>query len=203
MRIFSIVLTAGIFLAILFHPMVYAEISVGQNAPDFSLPDINGVSRSLSETKGKYVVLEWTNRDCPFVQKHYKSGNMQALQGEFVEKGVTWFSIGSSALGKQGNLSSEEWKTFVHDSGAKASAVLLDPGGDVGRLYGAKTTPHMFIINPQGNVIYQGAIDDTPSADPADIPGSNNYVRSALNQAMAGKSVVDPSTKAYGCSVKY
>lgn len=174
----------------------------GQPAPEFSLQDINGKPVSLGKLRGKYVVLEWINHGCPFVKKHYNSGNMQALQKEFTAKGVVWLSICSSAEGKQGHMKPSAWRKVAKEKGA-ATAILLDEWGEVGNLYRAKTTPHMFVIDPTGLVIYQGAIDDTPSTDPADVKGAKNYVRLALDEAMEGKPVSNPTTKPYGCGVKY
>lgn len=180
-----------------------AEVTTGQSAPDFSLTDSNGQTHSLSQYKGKYVVLEWLNHDCPFVVKHYGSGNMQALQKEYTAKDVTWLSINSSAPGKEGNKPPAQTNQLTQDKGAAPTAVLLDENGAVGKTYGAKTTPHMFIIDPAGVLIYQGAIDSKASFDQADIASAKNYVKAALDEAMAGQPVSDASTKSYGCSVKY
>jgi len=180
-----------------------ADPAVGEPAPEFSLADSNGTTRSLADAKGTFTVLEWSNPECPFVKKHYGSGNMQQLQGDYTGKGVTWWTINSSAPGKQGHVSAEQARALRTERGDKSSAMLLDPGGAVGRLYGAKTTPHLFIINPGGALIYKGAIDNTPSADPADIASAANYVRMALDAAMIGEDVAAPETQPYGCSVKY
>ncbi|OGX30397.1 MAG: alkyl hydroperoxide reductase [Omnitrophica WOR_2 bacterium RIFCSPHIGHO2_01_FULL_48_9] len=180
-----------------------AAVKTGEPAPDFNLTDINGQSQSLSQFKGKYVVLEWINNDCPFVKKHYGSGNMQSLQIAYGEKGVIWLSINSSAPGKEGSVSAEKARELTQRNGAAPTAFFLDLDGKVGKLYGAQATPHMFIINPEGLLIYQGAIDDTPSVDAADIPAAKNYVKAALDEAMAGQPVTTAATKAYGCSVKY
>ena len=179
------------------------EAEIGQPAPDFTLTDTMGQSHMLSALKGKFVVLEWTNFDCPFVKKHYGTDNMQKLQKAYAEKGVVWLSINSSAEGKQGNYPPEKWNEMIKAKGAAATAVLLDPDGTVGRLYGAKTTPHMFVINAEGTLIYKGAIDDESSFDPETVKGAKNYVEAALESAMAGKPVETPSTQSYGCSVKY
>lgn len=184
-------------------PLQAKDLSTGQKAPSFSLPDSTGKTESLSDYKGKYVVLEWINHGCPFIKKHYNSGNMQALQKEYTGKGVVWLSICSSAKGKEGYLEAEEWNKITMEKGAAPTAVLLDPAGKVGKAYGAKATPHMFVIGPDGRLLYQGAIDDTASTDPDDIKTSKNYVRAALDEAMAGKPVTVSSTKAYGCGVKY
>lgn len=177
--------------------------AIGQPAPDFTAVDSKGASHSLSAFKGKYVVLEWLNHGCPYVKKHYGAKNMQGLQAEFTAKDVVWLSIISSADGKQGYSTPEKANSDVGAHGAKPTAVLLDPKGEVGRLYGAKTTPHMFVVNPKGELIYKGAIDSVKSADADDIAGATNYVRAALTEAMAGKPVSTPETKPYGCSVKY
>jgi len=174
-----------------------------QPSQDFTLKDTLGVDHALSAFKGKFVVLEWTNYDCPFVKKHYDSGNVQKLQKTYTEKGVVWLTINSSAPGKQGNYPPEKWNEMIKEKGSAATAVLLDPDGKVGKAYGAKTTPHMFVINPEGVVIYKGAIDDKPSVDPGSLKDAKNYVEAALDAAMAGKPVETPATQAYGCSVKY
>lgn len=184
-------------------PVAGAAVNTGETAPDFTLTDTNGKTHALSDFKGKFVVLEWLNHDCPFVQKHYDSGNMQGLQKEFTAKDVVWLSINSSAEGKEGNYPADKANELTKEKNAAPSAVLLDSDGKVGKLYGAKTTPHMFVISPQGLLIYQGAIDDKPSADPADIASSKNYVKTALDEAMAGQAVSESTTKSYGCSVKY
>jgi peroxiredoxin len=181
----------------------FAEAEVGKAAPDFSLPDTNGKTRSLSDFRGKYVVLEWYQPDCPFVGKHYKSGNMQALQREFTAKGVTWLSIDSSAPGEQGNYPADELNKISAQNGAARTALLLDPSGKVGRLYAAKTTPDMYIINPKGILVYEGAIDSKRSTDLADVKIATNYVKVALDAVMAGKPVPTTATQPYGCSVKY
>jgi alkyl hydroperoxide reductase subunit AhpC len=183
--------------------LVFAAISVGKSAPDFVGKGSDGKEYRLADYKGKFVVLQWYNRDCPFIHKHYDSGNMQKLQDTYGKKGVVWFEIISSALGTEGYLTAAEAQANRGESGTKSLATLLDPEGVVGRLYGAKTTPHMFIIDPNGDLIYQGAIDDHNSTDAEDIPQSKNYVALALDQAMAGKPVTTPSTRPYGCSVKY
>ena len=177
--------------------------AVGAAAPDFSLPDASGKTHSLSEYKGKYVVLEWFNPECPFVKKHYGSGNMQKLQGEYTGKGVVWLTIDSNAPGTEGNLTPDEAQKVANSWKTHETALLLDPDGKVGRAYGAKNTPNMVIINPDGKIVYHGAIDSKATPNPADIPSSTNYVKAALDQSLAGKSVSTPQTKPYGCSVKY
>ena len=180
-----------------------AEVHTGEPAPDFKLSDTEGSWHSLSNYRGQFVVLEWFNPECPFVQKHYGSGNMQELQEDAEDEDVIWFTINSSALGKQGHLTAETGRAVIEAEDAEPTALLLDPEGVVGRLYGAKTTPHMFIIDPEGVLIYQGAIDDRPTANPADIKGAVNYVQLALDQALGGEPVEAAETQPYGCSVKY
>jgi len=180
-----------------------AETEIGKAAPNFTLPDTNGKEWSLANFKGKYVVLEWYNPDCPFVGKHYKSGNMQGLQKEFTSRGVVWLSIDSSAPGEQGNYPPAKLNEISARDGAARTALLLDPDGKVGRLYGAKTTPDMYIVNPNGILVYKGAIDNKRSTDLSDVKTATNYVKSALQAVMAGKSVTTTDTQPYGCSVKY
>ena len=180
-----------------------AGVEVGQPAPDFSLPDTNGQTHQLSQYKGKWVVLEWYQPDCPFVKKHYGSGNMQALQKEFTAKGVVWLSIDSSAPGEEGNYPADKLNQIATSQGAARTALLLDPAGKVGHDYGAKTTPDMYIINPEGKLVYEGAIDNKPTTVVADIKTATNYVKVALDSSMTGKSVSQTVTRPYGCSVKY
>ena len=176
---------------------------VGSAAPDFSLTDASGKTHSLDEYKGKYVVLEWTNPGCPFVKKHYDSGNMPKLQQEYTAKGVVWLSIDSSAPGTQGYLAGDDAKKAAESEYKASSALLLDHDGKVGHLYGATNTPDMFVIDPEGKLIYEGAIDSIASADQADISKATNYVATGLDEAMAGKPVVKAVSKPYGCGVKY
>jgi peroxiredoxin len=180
-----------------------AETEVGKAAPNFSLPDTNGKTHSLADLKGKYVVLEWYQPDCPFVRKHYRSGNMQALQKEYTAKGVTWLSIDSSAPGEEGNYPASKLNEISAQDSAARTALLLDPSGEVGRLYGAKTTPDMYVIDPSGILVYKGAIDNKRSTDLADVKTATNYVKVALEAVMAGKTVATTATQPYGCSVKY
>ncbi len=180
-----------------------AKPANGEAAPDFTLTDTDGNEHSLSDFKGKYVVLEWINHGCPFVKKHYESGNMQKLQSEVTADGGVWLSICSSAEGKQGYYTAEEWKDVNEEHGSKATAVLMDTAGDVGRLYAAKVTPHMFIINPAGTLVYQGAIDSIRSTDPDDIPDAIDYVSAAIEADKAGEPIEHADTPPYGCSVKY
>lgn len=176
----------------------------GKPAPAFTnVSDINGKTHNLADYKGKTVVLEWVNYDCPFVKKHYGSNNMQDLQKKYTAKGIIWLSVNSSAPGKEGNYSIAEWKQKAVERKVAANAILLDPSGKTGKAYGAKTTPHMYIIDGAGVLQYQGAIDSTRSTDAADIKTSQNYVSAALDELAAGKPVTTKETKAYGCSVKY
>jgi peroxiredoxin len=176
---------------------------VGNAAPDFSLADAKGKTHSLSQYKGKYVVLEWFNPECPFVKKHYGSGNMQKLQEEYTGKGVVWLTIDSSAPGTEGNLSPEQAEKIMTAWKTHQTALLLDPEGKAGRAYGAKNTPNMVVISPEGKIAYEGAIDSKATPNPADIPKSTNYVKVALDETLAGKRVTTSTTKPYGCSVKY
>ena len=181
----------------------HAAPQVGTPAPAFTLPAEDGQNYSLSDFKGKTVVLEWTNAGCPFVKKHYSSGNMQSLQKTYTGQGVVWLSMVSSAPGKQGYVDSAGAAKTVKDGGAAPTHVLLDPAGTVGHLYAAKTTPHLFIIDSSGTLVYAGGIDSEPSADPADIPAATPYVKNALDEVLAGKAVSQAVTKPYGCSIKY
>lgn len=176
---------------------------VGSAAPDFSLTDAKGKTHSLSEYKGKYVVLEWFNPECPFVKKHYGSSNMQNLQKQYTDKGVVWLTIDSNAPGSQGSLTPEEAEKITTGWNTHQTALLLDPDGKAGRAYGAKNTPNMVIVNPEGKIAYEGAIDSKASPNPADIPSSTNYVKAALDQSLAGKPITTPQTKPYGCHVTY
>ena len=178
-------------------------VKPGELAPDFHGTDSNGKTQSLSQYRGKYVVLEWANQGCPYEQKHYKSGNMEALQKQWTGKGVVWLSIISSAPGQQGYVTPLEENDYLSKMHAAPTAALLDRDGKVGRLYNAKTTPDMYVIDPQGKLIYSGAIDNRPTPDVGDIQGADNYVSDALSAAMSGKPVANSYTRAYGCSVKY
>ena len=175
----------------------------GEVAPDFKGVDSNGKTHTLAEYRGKYVVLEWANKGCPFEQKHYNSGNMERLQREWTGKGVVWLSVLSSAPGEQGNVTPAEENDYLRTMKAAPTAAILDPSGTIGRLYSAKTTPDMFVIDPQGKIVYEGAIDDQPTPDPASLKDAKNYVSAALEAAMAGRPVAVPVTRSYGCSVKY
>jgi len=177
--------------------------TVGQPAPEFSAPDLAGKAVKLSDFRGKFVVLEWTNPECPYVRRHYDSGNMPSLQKEFAAKGVVWLAVNSSSP-ESGEFTPPEGMTkWVAAKGAAPTAVLIDKDGKVGRLYGARTTPHMYVIDPQGKLVYAGAIDDKRWANVEETKSAKNHVRAALNEAMAGKPVAVSATTPYGCSVKY
>jgi len=178
-------------------------VKVGDPAPNFTGVDSNGKQQTLSAYKGKFVVLEWHNQGCPYTRKHYESGNMQRLQKEWTGKGVVWLTVISSAPGTQGFVTPTQENEYLQKMNASPTAVIMDPGGSLGHLYGAKTTPQMFIIDPQGTLIYNGAIDDHPTSDQGDIVSSKNYVSAALSEALSGKPVTEAATRPYGCSVKY
>ncbi len=201
MKNLIVVLAAALLVA----PAAFARKAPlpGQGAPDFKLTDAEGQTHRLADHKGKIVVLEWTNPGCPYVRKHYDSGNMQKLQEEYAKKGVVWFSIVSSAPGKQGHMTPEEAKARVKKDKSKAAALLLDPDGRVGRLYDAKTTPHLYVVDKKGILSYMGAIDDKPTFFKGDVKKAKSYVRAALDALLAGAKVAEPATKPYGCSVKY
>jgi hypothetical protein len=181
----------------------WAGVQIGKEAPDFVGVDSNGKSHTLSSLKGKTVVLEWTNDGCPYVKKHYGSGNMQAIQKDAAAAGVVWLSVISSAPGTQGHVDGEGANKLTAGYKATPSAVLLDPTGKIGKLYDAKTTPHMYVIDPKGVLAYNGAIDDKPTANVADIATATNYVKDALAAVAAGKPAPVATTRPYGCSVKY
>ena len=180
-----------------------AKAEIGKAAPQFKLDDTKGKTVDLSKLAGKVVVLEWFNHGCPFVKKHYDSNNMQSLQKEYTGKGVVWLSICSSAKGKQGNATAQKHDEDAKTANANPSHILIDQDGQVGRLNGAKTTPHMFVIDKKGILVYAGAIDDKPSTDAQDVKNAKNYVKAALDEVLKNKPVSVASTKAYGCSVKY
>ncbi len=182
---------------------IAAAPRIGQPAPAFTGTDTAGTAWSLSELQGTAVVLEWTNHHCPYVIKHYGSGNMQRLQKEAADAGYLWLSVISSAPDKQGQVDAAEADELTESRGATPTAVLLDPEGSIGRAYGARTTPHLFIIDKQGILVYMGGIDDKPTSDPADIPDAQNYLRLAIADRAAGKPVQQPVSRPYGCSVKY
>ena len=200
----TVIFTAVIALAAYSVPAAYAMPEIGKAAPDFEGVNVlDGSNFKLSDHKGQVVVLEWTNHECPFVHKHYDSGNMQATQAKAAELGALWVSIVSSCEGKQGFVSAEEAKKIVEEQGAHPAVKLLDPKGDIGHLYDAKTTPDMYIIDAQGNLAYSGALDNAPTPDPASVKDAENYVLEALNELHEGKSVSVPLTQPYGCGIKY
>ena len=198
----KMMLTAFTALAVIAAPASAAAV-VGKPAPNFKLTDANGKAVSLSDFRGKTVVLEWSNPGCPFVQKHYGSGNMQKAQTAAAKDGVVWLTINSGAPGKQGHMSGAEAKAFLAKAGARPAAYLLDPRGVVGRAYEAKTTPHMYVVSKAGTLVYAGGIDDKPTKSPADIKGARNHVLAALSDLRAGKAVSVATSRPYGCAVKY
>ena len=199
-------LFAQVFLCILLlaaAQIAVSAVKVGQPAPDFSGTASDGKSYHLADYRGKLVVLEWHNNGCPYTRKHYNSGNMQNLQKQWTARGVVWFTVISSAPGKQGYVNANDENTYMSKMGAAPTAALLDPTGAIGHSYDAKTTPQMIVINPQGVIVYDGAIDNRPTSDLKDIQGATNYVTLALEQSLAGKNVDVAATRPYGCSVKY
>lgn len=203
MKIFKKYLPAALLLFILTIGLNAQTAELDKKAPDFQLIDSHGKTHKLSDFAGKNVVLEWINFDCPFVVKHYKSENMQKLQQEYTDKGVIWLSICSSNEGKQGYFKPEEINKRIADNKAKMTAYLIDTDGKVGKMYGAKVTPHIYIINKEGILVYQGAIDNIKSTDVDDIPKATNYVREVFDALNSGKKIPNKSTTPYGCSVKY
>lgn len=198
--------TRRIFLALaaaVFALPGQAAPAVGQTAPDFALADAGGKPVKLSDFRGKHVVLEWTNPGCPYVRKHYDSGNMPATQKEAVDRGVVWLSINSTAKSSDEYLEPASLVAWQKQRKAAPSAVLLDEDGRVGRAYGARTTPHLYIVDPQGRLIYAGGIDSIPSSDRADIGRAVNYVRQGLNESLAGRPLSVATSRPYGCSIKY
>lgn len=192
-------LVAGLALSL----SAVAGPAVGEPAPAFTAVDAGGRTVRLADYRGRPVVLEWTNDGCPFVKKHYDSGNMQALQKTYTAKNVAWLTVISSAPGKQGHADGAKAQKLSADRGAAPTAVLLDDSGAVGRLFDAKTTPHLFVIDAAGTLVYAGGIDSVPTADPADIAGAVPYLKNALDDVLAGKPVTMAKTKPYGCSIKY
>ena len=201
-RRFHVLGAAATALALLAVPAAAAP-AVGEPAPAFAAVDLSGADRSLAEFRGKTVVLEWTNHQCPYVRKHYESGNMQGLQKDATGDGVVWLSIISSPPGAQGHVSAQEAGRLTDSRDAAPSAVLLDPAGKVGRLYDARVTPHMYVIDPEGVLRYAGGIDDKPTANPASLDGATNYVQAALADLAAGREVATTTSRAYGCAIKY
>ena len=183
--------------------LAHAKVANNAQAPEFSLAGDDGKTHTLSANKGKYVVLEWYNKDCPFVKKHYGSGNMQKLQKWAKDKGVVWLSVISSKEGAQGYLTADQAKDVIKANKIESAAIVFDTDGKVGKVYGAKTTPHMYVIDPKGTLIYNGGIDDKPTPSPADIASSRNHVKAALEESMAGKPVSVATSQPYGCNGKY
>lgn len=183
--------------------VAFAEVKVDAPAPTFSETDQAGKMQSLEANKGKWVVLEWYNEGCPYVKKHYGSQNMQNLQKTYTGKGVVWYTVATSAKGQQGYVDPKEAAQKLKEAGMSSTALLLDADGTMGKAYGAKVTPHMFVINPEGKVVYAGAIDSNDSSDPKTIASSTNYVVAALDAGLAGKPIAQKTSKPYGCSVKY
>jgi hypothetical protein len=199
----ALMAAAVLFSSWTMHAATTHAAVVGQPAPAFSGTDSHGNSLSLAQYHGKYVVLEWTNKDCPYTRKHYSSGNMQALQKQWTGKGIVWLTVLSSAPGQEGYMTAVAENTYLSQVHAQPSAAILDPEGKIGRLYNAKTTPNMFVIDPGGTLIYEGAIDNKPTTDLEDVKGAKNYVSDALENALSKKPVEPASTRPYGCSVKY
>jgi peroxiredoxin len=203
-RILSLPLVLSLaFVALAPARLFAASAEIGQPAPDFTLTGSDNKPHALDAYKGKYVVLEWTNPECPFVHKYYDSGAMQALQAKWTAKGIVWLRINSGAPGHDGYQDAAALASYVQTHHVAATASLMDPDGKVGHEFGARTTPHMFVIDPKGTLIYAGGIDNKPSPDPADIASAKNYVNAALTESMAGKPVAQPTAQPYGCSVKY
>lgn len=190
-------------LAVAFSVVAHAAVAPGQAAPEFTLTAIDGRQYRLSDFRGRHVVLEWFNSECPFVQKHYESGNMQGLQARYMAKGVAWIGINSTSPRHSNYRDATRSRAILQDWKTSPTAFLLDPDGKVGLAYGARTTPHMYIIDPAGKLIYMGGIDDRPSTSARDIPGARNHVAMALDQALSGHPVAESSTRPYGCSIKY
>ncbi len=199
MKIISSILIASLA----FFTTSQAAVKTGTPAPKFTVMDSTGAERSLSDFKGKYVVLEWTCHTCPFVKKFYKNGEMQALQAEMTAKDVVWLQVLSSAEGKGGYLTASKAEFVRAEQKVHSTALLLDANGKMGRAYGARTTPHMFLIDPKGTVIYQGAIDSIKSAKSQDIAKATNYVKAAHASAVLGEPIRKSTTTPYGCGVKY
>lgn len=189
--------------ALVLSTQAIAKINVDGEAPGFTLKGSNGETVSLSDFKGKHVILEWTNHQCPYVKKHYESDNMQSLQRKYTGKDVVWLSIISSAPGKQGYVEAAKANELTSSRNATPNHVLFDPDGIVGKRYAAKTTPHMYIVDPTGELKYAGGIDSIKSANPADIPKAVNYVDQGMNALLSGKDVKNKLTPPYGCSIKY
>lgn len=200
MRRFSV---PGLLTLLLVATCTAWAVRVGEAAPEFTGTDSHGQTHKLSDYRGKYVVLEWTNNGCPYTRKHYDSGNMQALQKEWTAKGVVWLTVLSSHPGAQGYMTATQENAYITRVHAAPTLAILDPSGAIGHEYDAKTTPDMYVIDPSGKLIYAGAIDNKPTTDTADVKDATNYVSAALKQAMAGQAIAVSYTRPYGCSVKY
>ena len=200
-RISMLALSA--FASISLAPHVHAAVTLGQKAPEFTAKDVSGKTVNLADFKGKHVVLEWVNPGCPFVRKHYNGGNMQSTQKDAATKGVVWLAINSTETSHVDYLDPGKLCAWMKEKSSVVNATLMDESGSIGKAYGAKTTPHMYIINPQGNLVYAGGIDSIPSAREADIAKATNHVKAALAEAAQGKAISTASTAPYGCSVKY
>jgi peroxiredoxin len=194
---------AALAIAAAAAPITTHASKVGAPAPEFKGTDSKGQVRNLSDFKGKWVVLEWHNEGCPYVRKHYGGNNMQKLQQEWTARGVVWLTVLSSADGQQGYMEPAQANAYFAQQHAAPTAILLDPSGEIGRLYDAKTTPHMFVINPNGVLVYNGAIDDKPTSDQADLATASNYVSAALTEGMAGRAITTATSRPYGCGIKY
>ncbi len=199
----AVIATAALLSIGVSEPLAEGEVRVDEPAVDFTLMDINGKEVSLSDYRGKHVVLEWINYDCPFVRKHYESGNMQALQKQYTDKGVIWLAICSNKPGSQGNFDNAGIEKRMQSHGSTLTAYLRDDDGSVGRVYGATNTPHMYVVDPAGTLVYMGAIDSIPSSRQSDIDKADNYVSNALDAILAGNAAPVKVTKAYGCTIKY
>ena len=184
-------------------PASYVAPAIGKPAPEFKAVDTYGKEHSVSQYRGKWVVLEWLNHGCPYVRKHYDNKVMQALQKKYTDKGVVWLSVVSSKPGKQGHYSNDKANALTKENGAAPNSVLVDAAGTVGRMYDARTTPHMFVINPEGTLLYMGGIDDKPNTRASDFKDARPHVDIALQEAMAGKPVSVTTSQPYGCNVKY
>lgn len=203
--LFSLIFTATMVLNLTndFEVNVTADATVGEQAPSFEVMGADGTLYSLSDFEGQYVILEWLNHGCPYIQKHYNGNNMQQLQEKYTDKGVVWLSVISSAPGTQGYMKAEEARQSIEEHGASPTTILLDTDGEMGRAYDARVTPHMFIIDPNGTVRYNGAIDDKPTPAASSLETAHNYIDTAMNSLMNGEEVETKSTTPYGCSVKY
>ena len=197
------ILVLGSVAIISVAPYVHSAVTLGQKAPNFTAKDVSGKTVSLADFKGKHVVLEWVNPGCPFVRKHYNGGNMQSTQQDAAAKGVVWLAINSTETSHTDYLDPVKLGAWMKEKASTVNATLMDESGSIGKAYGAKTTPHMYIINPQGNLVYAGGIDSIPSAREGDIAKATNYVKAALAEVVQGKAISSASTAPYGCSVKY